>query len=225
MSAAEDKRAGRRAGQIAHLVISLEARMWVSLFRWILRRPVCGPGETAFAYTRRITPILGAFIGVSAIEIPILDLILPWQTVRVIADILGAYGLIWMVGLLATLRVNPHVVTESGLRVRGGNGLDITIPWDYLASIQANNRSLQGRETQVQRVGDEAVLSIGVLKETNVDIAFRDPTTLELPRGETEPLRGLRIAVDEPAAMVTLVRSIMDRGRLATRSGTPPSTI
>jgi hypothetical protein len=198
-------KSGLTAGRIVHTVVSLEIRMWASLFRWILRRPVCEPGATPFGYTRRVTPVVGVFIGLSAIEIPILDLVLPWATVRVIADIIGGYGLVWMIGLMATLRVNPHVVGESGLRVRAGNGLDVTIPWDHIRAVQVNPRTVQGRDMPIERVDDEDILSVSALKETNVDVAFRHRTILELPKGDSEPLGGLRIAADEPAAMVAAI--------------------
>ncbi len=206
---------GRRIGRMA---VEFETRMWSSLFHWILRRPVADPGATPFGYSRRQAPILAVFIGVSAIEIPIIDLILPWTTVRIIVASIGVYGLVWMVGLLAMVRVSPHVVGEQGLRVRGGaNGLDVTIPWDYIASVHAFTRSLQGKDMQVDHSHGEAILSLGVLKETNVDIAFGSPTILELAHGDSEPLRAIRIAVDEPDAMVTLARQHLAEARAAAR--------
>jgi hypothetical protein len=89
---------------------------------------VARPDEATFGYARSTTPIIAAFIGVSAIEIPAVHLLVPWETVRVVVDLLGVYGLLWMVGLLALLRTRPHVVTADGLRVRGSGGLDITVP-------------------------------------------------------------------------------------------------
>jgi hypothetical protein len=207
-----------RARQIGRIAVEFEVRMWTSLFHWILRRPVAEPGATPFGYSRRLMPIFAVFIAVSAIEIPIIDLILPWKTVRIIVAALGVYGLVWMLGLLAIVRVTPHVVGESGLRVRGGsNGLDVTIPWDHITSIHAFTRTLQGKDMQVDHASGEAILSLGVLKETNVDITFGDPTILELPRGDTEPLRALRIAVDDPDAMVSLAREHLALSRAAAR--------
>src|SRR5262245_59348361 len=114
---------GRRA-------FAYEMGMWRSLYVWIFRRPLTREtGAAPFGYAGMVTPLLGVFIGVSAIEVPILHFLLPWQTVRVVGIILGAYGLLWMVGLLAALRVHPHVVAASGLRIRDGISHDVTIPW------------------------------------------------------------------------------------------------
>lgn len=214
-----------RAKRIARFAVEFESRMWSSLFRWIRRAPVAEPGATPFAYSRRLMPILGVFIAVSAIEIPIIDLILPWTTVRIVVASLGVYGLIWMIGLVAMIRINPHVVGESGLRIRGGsNGLDVTIPWDYIASIHAFTRGLKAGDLQVDHVGDEVILSLGVLKETNVDIRFRHPTILEIHKGDTEPLREVRIAADEPDALVTLARQYQAAARSAAQAAAQAAT-
>ena len=183
--------------------VELEATMWVSLFKWILRRPrATEPGARTFGYTRTLSPVLFAFIGVSAVELPVLHFLLPWPTVRLIADIISVYGLIWMFGLLASLRVNPHIVAASGLRLRGSGGLDVTIPWDYVASVRASNHNLPGKDIQV----NNGVLSLGVLKQTSVNVTFRQPTILELPKGDTEPVTELRFAADEPGALVAAAR-------------------
>jgi len=185
--------------------LAYEARMWVSLFRWVLRRPVAGPGGTPFGYARTVTPVMLAFIGVSAVELPILHLLLPWPTIRLVADVLSAYGLIWMIGLLASVRVNPHVVSPAGLRVRAGGGVDLTVDWDDIAAIRVADRTVEGRSVKVA----DSALHLAVIKHTNVDITFRGPTILELPRGDTEPVRELRIAADEPAALVARAREFV----------------
>jgi hypothetical protein len=48
-----------------------------------------------------------------------------------------------------------------------------------------------------------------VMSQTNVDIRFVGPTTLPLADGESEPLTGLRIAADDPGALVALAQQQM----------------
>jgi hypothetical protein len=107
-------------GRLLRKAIWYEFRLWRSLFRWVLRRPTAEPGAATFGYAALLTPVLVAFIVVSAIEIPIVHLILPWAAVRTTALAAGVYGLLWMFGLLAAMRVHPHVVGDAGLRVRSG---------------------------------------------------------------------------------------------------------
>jgi hypothetical protein len=55
-----------------------EAGIWRSLYRWLTRRPRSTDRNAAlFGYTSQATPIPVAFIALSALEIPILSLLLP----------------------------------------------------------------------------------------------------------------------------------------------------
>jgi hypothetical protein len=185
-------------------LLRAEARMWASLASWLLRRPRCEPDETPFGWSGGLTRVLGAFIGVSLVELPILHLLLSgvW---RVIADILSAYGLLWMIGLLASFRTTPHALGPRGLRVRAPDGLDLTIAWDYIRSVSAAERGVPGKGRQL----DGTVLCVGVMKGTQLDIAFRHPTILELPEGDSPPLTGLRIAADDPVGLVDAARAFL----------------
>lgn len=89
-----------------------------------------------FGGAAKVMPLLWMFIGLSAAEVPILHLILPWHTARVITLGLGAYGLLWMVGILASLKVHPHLVGPTGMRIRSGLSYDVTVPWNAVATAQ-----------------------------------------------------------------------------------------
>jgi len=182
--------------------------MWRSLYRWILRRPpALETGAEAFSYAAAVTPIIWAFIALSAIELPAVHLILPWETARRIADALGAYGLFWMVGFLASLRVHPHIVAHSGLRIRHGTSVDITIPWDAIATIRTRTRSLpNSRTVRLDRTGSGVILHIGVSGQTNIDVALRQPVMVPLPRRRSEPVTELRFYVDDPSALLARAR-------------------
>src|SRR5882724_9057994 len=94
------------AGRSFSRVATYEAGIWRSLYRWLTRRPrSTDPKATLFGYASEVTPILIAFIVVSALEIPIVSLIFPWPAVRDALLVLGVWSLIWMLGLLAALRV------------------------------------------------------------------------------------------------------------------------
>jgi hypothetical protein len=192
--------------------IVTESRIWINLGRWILRRRGYAPDARPFGYAQSMAPLLVVFIVLFAIEVPVLDLVLPWPVVRLVADILGVYGVIWMLGLLAGLRIYPHSVSDAGLRVRRLAEVDLTIAWDHITSIEVRGRAVAERGIQIEHSEGAAFLSLGVMKQTHIDITFAGPTTLELPTGETEPLRGLRIAADDPAALVNLARPHVQAG-------------
>lgn len=195
---------------LARRVVSYELSMWRSLYRWIFRRPVAsGAGAQAFRYAATVTPLFIVFIAVSAIEIPILHLLLPWENVRRICDVLGVYGLLWMLGLLATMRVHPHVVSDSGLRIRHGATVDVTIPWDAIAAIRTRNRPATRRAVQFERTESGLVAHIAILSQTNVDVTLRRPTTVPLPKGTGEPITGLHFYADDPSALVARARECL----------------
>ncbi|WP_245718696.1 PH domain-containing protein [Micromonospora rhizosphaerae] len=189
-----------------------EVGMWRSLFRWLLRRPlVLPPGAEAFSYIGVVKPILVTFIVLSAIEIPIFDLIIrhtvPWPSVRDAALGLGIWGLLWMIGLFASLRIHPHVADAAGLRVRNGFSVDFMVPWAAVARVEARYRSLPSSRTVQLELDDAgAVLNVGTGKQTSVDVVLREPLSVRLPKGPSEPVREIRLYADDPAALVALTR-------------------
>jgi hypothetical protein len=143
----------------------------------------------------------------SAIEIPVLQLLLPWKTVQIISFVLGTQGLFWMIGLLASLRVHPHVVSDAGLQIRDGASLDFTIPWDAIGTIGTRIRSLpNGRTVQYDRAGSDPILHIAMSSQTNVDVVLRHPITVSLPGGSSEPITELRFYADDSSGLATRAR-------------------
>jgi hypothetical protein len=69
--------------------VSFELGVWRSLYRWTTRRPLGPEDSETFGYAGPVTPVIWAFIGLSAIEIPVAHLLLPWQTARVIVLVVG----------------------------------------------------------------------------------------------------------------------------------------
>ncbi len=181
-------------------IFRYELKLWLALFRWITRYR--GPG-TQFSYAGAITPILWTFIVLSALEIPALHLLLPWETVRLIFDIIGAYGLLWMIGLMAAIRVNRHAVTDAGLRIRNNITIDLTVPWDAIESVRARTRSVDGSRT-VQADGD--ALSITVAHQTSVEVTLREPREI---LGHT--VQTIRLYADQANDMVAAIRAHLDR--------------
>jgi hypothetical protein len=187
-------------------VVSFELGVWRSLYRWTTRRPRGPAGAETFGYTGPVTPLIWAFIGLSAIEIPVAHLLLPWQTARVIVLVVGVWGLTWMLGLLASLKTHPHLVGDFGMRVRYGSTVDVTIPWDAVASIGVRHRNLaSSRTVQLSHSDSGSVLYVGVSSQTNVDVALRDPVTVPLPK-VGEPVTALRLYADDARALVTRSR-------------------
>jgi hypothetical protein len=151
--------------------------------------------------------LFGVFIGLSALEIPILHLILPWQTARTISLIVGGYGLFWMIGLLATLSVYPHVVGAAGLRIRNGTTLDVVLPWDTIGEVRLRRRSMPpGGSIQIDEERDARILSIGVGSQTSVDVLLSRPMTVAVAKTRGAPVTQIRFHADDPDTLVAAAR-------------------
>jgi hypothetical protein len=201
---------------ILRKVTAMEIAMWRSMYLWLRRKPVAlAPGDQVFGYLGVVKPILGVFIGLSAVELPIFDLIIrkvvPWEPARWIALGLGVWGLLWMIGLFASLKINPHVIGAAGLRVRSGTSLDLTVPWTDVESVSKAYRSLpSGKGVQIEREGDRTVLNIVVGSQTSVDLKLRAPVAFDLPKGRSEPVDVLRVYADDPDGFVRAARPALD---------------
>ncbi|WP_200212529.1 hypothetical protein [Micromonospora coerulea] len=191
-------------GSLLRRAAATEGAMWRSMYLWARRRPLAlAPGDDPFGYLGVVKPILGIFIGLSAVEIPIFDLIVsnvvPWRPARWIVLALGVWGLLWMIGLFASMKIHPHVVGDAGIRVRLSAGIDIFVPWADVEAVSKRYRSLpSSRSVQVEEDGDRRVLHLVVGSQTSVDIRLRRPTTFVLPKGQTEPVDELRLYADDP---------------------------
>lgn len=191
--------------------LAFELGMYVSLARWIGRRPsLSGPSTETHGYARLITPMLWLWIAGSAIEIPAIHFILPWRTAQIVALVLGVWGLIWMLGMLASYRVHPHLLEPDRLRARNGARIDVAVPWSAIASVGTGERALEStaRSLQAMQTDDGTHLRIGVGGQVNVHLTLAEPTQVQTPRGPMTITR-LSLWADDPR---DLARDI--RGRL-----------
>ncbi|MFI5898268.1 hypothetical protein ACIA5D_50135 [Actinoplanes sp. NPDC051513] len=191
--------------KLVKFVVMYEIRLWIALYRWVFRRPApVPPGSERFPYSGAVMTILIAFIVVSAVEIPILHLMLPWEAVRVASLTVGFYGLFWMFGLLATMRVYPHLLGPDGLRIRNSLILDLPIPWDDVRDIRSRGRSLPpGGKTQFE----DGVLSFGLASGTTVDVVLARPLVLPVKQAGGEPVTEIRFHADTPGDLVAAARA------------------
>ncbi len=187
-------------------VLRYEMVMWRSLYRWVLRRP--GPGGKPFPYVGVITPVLWAFIVVSAIEVPVVHLLVPWDGMRQVLLIAGVYGVLWMIGMLASYKVHPHTVDDAGLHVRAGGTVHALVPWEAIDTVRRRRRAYEGSRT-VRGEGDgpERVLAAVIGSQTTVDVVLSRPLPLLAFRGDPEPVGEVRLFADGDEALAARLRS------------------
>ena len=212
-------RVARRMAGLARWLVRLEIGIWRSLFLWVTRRvPGRGPGVRAFPYAKEVSPLLGVFIFLSALEIPVAHLLIPWELVKLALLIVGVWGLLWMIGFLAGMRVFQHLLDDATLRVRHGPQFDAALRWEDIETIRAVRGSVPTNSLVHLDEGERGTIaSVAVLKQTRVAVRLRRPIVLALPAGPT-PIAELRFYVDRPQDLVAAARV-----RLAERATSAPA--
>jgi hypothetical protein len=201
----------RRAGSLAKRVLLLELHIYASIGRFIARRPAVPRGAVGFGYHKPVFTLLIVFIVLSAVEIPIIDLIAQrWPVVRITLLVLGIWGVTWMFGLVCAFLMRPHTVGPDGIRVRGGLELDLALGWADIASVAHAVRVDEPRAAKFEETPAGRMLLLRVGNETNIEIELESPTVLRLPgggaRGGAQSVRLVRLWADEPRAFLAEVQ-------------------
>ncbi|WP_203137250.1 hypothetical protein [Microbacterium sp. JZ31] len=200
-----------RVRSFAVRALRMELRIYSSIGRAIARRPAIAAGASGFRYERPVLMILCVFIGLSAIEIPIIDLIVHrWLPIRIFFLVIGIWGLTWMVGLLCAYLMRPHTVGPEGIVVREGLEVDIPLSWADIASVERRARTDEPKTPRVTEGHDGRILSLRIQDATNIEIALERPTPIHLPglppKGGTHSVSTLRLWVDDTDGFVAAVR-------------------
>ncbi len=191
--------------------------MYTSIARAIARRPSIEVGGAGFTYHRPVRTVLWVFIALSALEIPIIDLIARnWPPVRIALLVLGVWGVTWMVGLLCAMLMRPHTVGPSGIRVRGGLEIDVPIPWGPIAFIAIDPRVDQPKTPRVTHDASDgsAEYAERVQYETNILIELEAPLAIRLPgsapaHGGAPSVTSVRLWADDPRALLAAARPFL----------------
>lgn len=205
----------RRLGRLAKGALLYELALYPALVRWVLRRPDVPQGATAIGYDRLVGPMLWLWIFGSATEVVVVDVVLRqvdagWaHALQVPMLLLGVWGVVWMLGMRASMRVTPHLLTDDLLRVRSGARTWLEVPRAAVASARPAPRELPGT-IRTFWVEDGAAL-VGVGSETNLELVLTGPTALRSSHGEVVVDR-VGLFVDDPRDVAALLR--VPSGRL-----------
>jgi hypothetical protein len=200
--------ARERIARIAERALRAEAATWMALWRAVAVRPRVPRGASGFGYDRPVRAILIAFLVVSAIEVPVVDLLVHrWPAVRIPLLVLGIWGVATMLGMLLGFATRPHAVGPDGIRVRHGAAVDLDLPWSVIASVAPRRRSLGGAPTWSLTGSDEREVLHHVVQDgTDVDIELEHPVELRLPAGAVR-VHEVRISVDDVPGFLAAVRA------------------
>lgn len=200
-----------RTGSFLKRALLLELRIYANIGRFIARRPAIPPGAAGFSYHKPVLTVLMIFIVLSAVEIPIVDLIVHrWPVVRISFLILGIWGVTWMFGFLCAYLMRPHTVGPDGIRVRQGLEVDIPLTWDDIASVARVKRVDEPKSPRIVEADASRTLVFRMQDETAIEIELERPTVVRLPgrapKGGEQEITAVRIWVDDPKAFMDEVR-------------------
>ena len=201
----------RRIAGFLKRALVMELTIYACIARFVGRRPSIPRGAAGFSFHKPVLTILIIFIVLSAVEVPIIDLIVhPWPAVRIPFLVLGIWGLTWMFGLLCSYLIRPHTVGPDGIQVRGGLEIDIAFGWDDIASVAHNVRVDEPKSPKIVEADGSCTLMLRIINDTNLEIELEQPTVVRLPghgaAGGEQSITAIRIWADDPRAFMDEVR-------------------
>lgn len=184
--------------------VLFEVALYRSLARWIVRRPEVPAGATPIGYGQLAGPMMWLWIFGSAVEVVVLDVVLHrWlPSVRIPFLVLGVWGVVWMLGLLASMRVRPHLLDTTRLVVRSGARTRVVVPLEAIAGVRGAGHEVPGLLRTLQE--QDGVLLVG-MGETNLELTLTAPTTLETSRGPWT-VEQVALYVDAPREVAATLR-------------------
>ena len=197
----------RRVAHLARRALRVEVSGYASLLRLLLRRPRVPAGAEGFTSHRPDLPILVVITVVSAVEVVAVDLIVHrWASVRLPLLVLGIWGLVFMLGLLAGMVTRPHAVGPEGIRVRTATEIDFALAWDDIHTITRRRALVQERRPMLTTDADGGVtLHLRVQNETNIEITLHDPVPVGLPNGRAF-VSAVHLYTDDPGGFLAAAR-------------------
>lgn len=209
-AAAEDGLAAMLPRPAARVVL-IEVRIWVCLARWIARRR---PHGECFGYGGGLRSLLWAVLGLVVLEGAVVEVVLVAILGHANAWVWVAFGLhiyvlVWIGGLLGSLRTEPHRLVDDRLELRDSVFGSVSAPMSSINDVRARRRPNTGRS------GFVVTDSTGLLAYADATVRVEldsdgEPVTV---RGVARPgLTTLAITVDDPYVFTCHVRSRSIRG-------------
>lgn len=202
----------RRLVQFAREAVLFELALYRSLFRWVARRPDVPGGATPIGYAQLAAPLMWVWIFASGSEAVAVELLLRnldagWaEAIRLPVLVIGIWGFLWMLGLLAAYRVRPHLLTDDRLRIRNAARTWVEVPLHAVASTTLIQHDLPGTIRSMHH--EDGLLLVGVSSLTNLELILTESTVLATSKGELTAHR-VGLWVDEPRVVAAQLKDLV----------------
>lgn len=201
--AAEDGLAALVPRPLARVIL-VEPRMWVCLVRWVTGHYP----RTGFRYDAGLRVLIWTIVGLVVVEGTIVELllglVLPGSVWVWVSLGLHLYGLLALLGFLASWATRPHLFDDHGLRLRDGILAELVVPYAAVVGVRAARRPNFGRSGL--KINDGA----GLLAHGDATVTLTlDPTSPIAVAGRpgSLPLDYMAITADEARKFVDALRA------------------
>lgn len=191
---------------LARFAVAEAGLLHLALFRWNAA-PDVPAGARAFVYHRHLQPMMIALLSLSCVEIGVTHLLVAhWnRTLALVLFVISDVSLLYLMGLIKSLRLAPILLTETGVRVRAGILVDRTIPYAAIHAVEAHP------DGETVRAADS--WNVAMLAWPNLLLRL-DPPLPPRSRWRRLPVRAIAFRLDDPAPFLDALRA-----RLVTKAG------
>lgn len=162
-------------------------------FDWRMR-PDVPQGAKAFGYHKHVQPMLWAFFVLVLLEIAVVHLLVSlWSmTAAWVLFVISDLSLLYLLGLINSLRKLPILVTDRGVIVRAGILIEQFIPIENIKEIT--------RSFDSDYVNSRQVLRTTLMAYPNLLIELKTPLAVSRPFGRRQNVSGIGVHPDDPVA-------------------------
>jgi hypothetical protein len=204
---------GQQVGPIAARLIVGEPKLWVAIFLWMSGRSRRDARSFHYSASSNLGLISVVVLGLIVLEGGIgglLARLAPWPWLSPLLIIISAYAAVWIIGIYASLRAFPHLVTEQGLLLRYGVLGEVWIPWREVDQVVKETLVSTGGMDGLSTKGSIATLASG--GRTAVTIRRRSPGVVKGFLRGTAGISQIRVAADDPDAFLAAVTAVTRHG-------------
>jgi hypothetical protein len=204
---------GQQVGPIAARLIVGEPKLWAAIFLWISGRSRRDARSFHYSALSNLGLVSAVVLGLIVLEGGIgglLARLAPWPWLSPVLIIVSVYAAVWIIGIYASLRAFPHLVTEQGLLLRYGVLGEAWIPWRELDQAVKETLVSPGGMDGLSTKGGIATLAVG--GRTAVTIRRRNPGIVKGFLRETVGISQIRIAADDPDAFLAAITAASPQG-------------
>lgn len=210
-------------GSVPARLLVGEPKIWAALFLWISRRHRRDPRAHPYSAASRLGLIVVVVLGLILLEGAVGGFVAGLTPLSWLSPVLigvSAYAALWIVGIYASLRAFPHLVTQHGLLLRYGVLAEAWIPWEDLAGIDLERLASPGGQDGLSVSVGTATLAVGGV--TSVTVRRLGPGTVKGFLRSCGGITHVRVAADHPLALLDAVDLARAReGRLEERVEPP----